>query len=50
MPIYIFHRDEHFYPVEDESDEKVLKHVPLNPGTRRVETIDGRIILQETKQ
>jgi hypothetical protein len=34
MKTYLFFRREgHFYPVEEESDEKVLKHVALNPGT-----------------
>jgi hypothetical protein len=41
---YLFFRDKHFYPVEEDSDEKVLKHVPLNPGTTRIETIEGRVI------
>ncbi len=44
MKTYLFFREGHFYPVEEESDEKVLKHVPLNPGTTRIETIDGRVI------
>jgi hypothetical protein len=41
---WLFFRDGHFYPIEEESDEKVLKHVPLNPGTKRIETIEGRVI------
>jgi len=50
MNTYIFHRDDGWYPVEEVSDEKVLTHVPLNPGTRKIETADGRVIWQETKQ
>ena len=46
MKTYVFFRDKYFYPVEEESDEKVLKHVPLNPGTTRIETIDGRVIYE----
>jgi hypothetical protein len=36
--------------VEEESDEKVLKHVPLNPGTTRIETIQGRLVYQAPTQ
>jgi hypothetical protein len=46
MKTYLFFREGHFYPVEEESDEKVLKHVPLNPGTKRIETIEGRVVYQ----
>jgi hypothetical protein len=46
MKTYLFFREGHFYPVEEESDEKVLKHVPLNPGTTKIETIDGRVIYE----
>ncbi len=49
MKIYIFFRDGHFYPVSEESDEKVLRHVPLNPGTTKIETIDGRVIYEAAK-
>lgn len=48
--VYIFFRDGFFYPVEEESDEKVLKHVPLNPGTKKIETLDGRVIYEEPKK
>lgn len=44
MKTYLFFREGHFYPIEEENDEKVLKHVELNPGTRRIETIDGRVV------
>jgi hypothetical protein len=50
MPIYIFVRDDGFYPVEEVTDEKVIAHAPLNPGTRRIEDSEGRIVWQETKQ
>lgn len=42
--IYLFFREGMFYPIEDESDEKVLAHIPLNPGTLKVETFDGRVV------
>jgi hypothetical protein len=50
MKTYVFFRDRHFYMVEEESDERVLKHVPLNPGTQRIETIEGRVIYQAPTQ
>jgi hypothetical protein len=46
MNTYLFFREGMFYSVEEESDEKVLKHVDLNPGTLKIETIDGRVIYQ----
>lgn len=49
MKTYLFFREGHFYPVEEESDEKVLTHVPLNPGTLRIETIEGRVIYDASK-
>jgi hypothetical protein len=49
MKTYLFFREGMFYPVEEVSDEKVLKHVPLNPGTLRVETVEGRVIYDASK-
>lgn len=51
MPnIYIFFRGNFFYPVEGiERDEDVFEHVRLNPGTTRVEHIDGRMIWAEER-
>jgi hypothetical protein len=49
MKTYLFFREGHFYPVYEKSDEEVLKHVPLNPGTLRVETFDGRVIYDAKK-
>jgi hypothetical protein len=46
MQTYVFFRTGHFYMVEEENDEKVLKHVPLNPGTTKIETIEGRVIYE----
>lgn len=52
MPnIYIFFRGSHWYPVEGiERDEDVFEHVRLNPGTTRVEHIDGRVIFPESQK
>jgi hypothetical protein len=49
VKIYVFFRDRYFYMVEEENDEKVLKHVPLNPGTTRIETVEGRVIYEAPK-
>lgn len=42
--LYIFFRKEGWYPVEAKDDADVLRHVPLNPGTLRVENVEGRVI------
>jgi hypothetical protein len=49
MITYVFFREGFFYFIEEENDEKVLKHVELNPGTKRIETVDGRVVYDETK-
>lgn len=49
MNVYLFFREGFFYPIEEENDEKVLAHVPLNPGTLRIETVDGRVVYEATK-
>ena len=44
----IFFRDEGFYPVTlsgtKSADDEVPDHVALNPGTVRVEAMNGRVI------
>ena len=49
MQSYIFFRTEGWYPVECDDDAEVLVHIELNPGTIRVEDIDGRVVWSETK-
>jgi hypothetical protein len=49
MTTYVFFREGFFYFIEEENDEKVLNHVELNPGTKRIETVDGRVVYDETK-
>ena len=39
--IYIFHRKEGWYPLELESDEAAIENAQINPGTERVERLDG---------
>jgi hypothetical protein len=42
---YIFYRDRHFYPVDGiTNDSECAKHIALNPGTTKVETMDGRLV------
>lgn len=40
---FVFFRDGHFYVVEIPPDQ-VLANVELNPGTIRVEDIEGNIV------
>jgi hypothetical protein len=40
----IFFRREGWYPVEVSEDEDLGKHVELNPGTLRIEDIEGRVL------
>jgi len=49
MQTYIFFREGMFYPVElrDDADAKV--NAELNPGTIRVEDIEGRVVWAETR-
>ena len=45
---------EHFYPVEFMGDkspaDEAADHAALNPGTLRVETLDGEVIWQAAKE
>lgn len=47
MKSYIFFRKEGWYPINCIDDSDVIEHVKLNPGTTRVEDIDGNVIFQE---
>lgn len=52
--IALFIRDEHFYPIQFMGDEapevEAAHHAALNPGTRRIEDMDGNILWRETVQ
>lgn len=41
--LFLFFREGHFYPVEIPRDQ-VLANVELNPGTLKVEDIEGNIV------
>jgi hypothetical protein len=36
MPLYTFHRDKMFYPLELRDDNDARKNAELNPGTLKV--------------
>lgn len=44
---YVFFRKEGFYPIELLNDEDAKRNAELNPGTLRVEDINGRVIWPE---
>ena len=43
----IFFREGMFYPVEGRANEDWAEHARLNPGTLRVESIDGVVLWPE---
>jgi len=52
--VALFFRDDMFYPVQFHGKKppelEAADHAVPNPGTRRVETVDGVVLWQETKQ
>jgi len=42
--LYTFHRAEGWYPLELEDDEDARKNAEFNPGTLRVEDMDGNVV------
>jgi len=46
-PIYLFVRDEMFYPLLLRDDDDARRNAECNPGTLRVEHISGRIVWQK---
>lgn len=47
--IYIFFREDVFYPIELENDKEAIEGAELNKGTLRVEDLNGRIVWQLNK-
>ena len=47
---YIFFRKEGWYPLVLRDDEDARTNAETNPGTVRVENIDGRVIWQPTEK
>lgn len=44
MEVYIFIRKEGFYPVELRDDDDAKRNAEINPGTLRVEDLNGRVV------
>lgn len=44
MRVFIFFRAEGWYPVELPSESHVLPNVQCNPGTIKVEDMDGNVV------
>lgn len=42
--IYIFHREDMFYPIELNDDNDAIKNAEYNEGTTKVENRSGEII------
>jgi len=45
--LYTFHRAEGWYPLELADDEDARKNAEFNPGTLRVEDIDGNVVWRQ---
>ena len=43
-PIYIFIRKDMFYQIHLRDDADAIANAEINPGTLRVEDIDGRVV------
>lgn len=41
---YLFFRDKHFYTINMKDDADAVTNAECNPGTTRVEDINGRIV------
>lgn len=50
MKVYIFFRKEGFYPLEFKNDKEAVTNALCNPGTLRVENIDGEVIWNSIKK
>ena len=42
--IYIFHRENMFYPLELKDDNDAVENAEYNDGTLRVEDLEGNVI------
>lgn len=50
MKIYLFFRKEGWYTIELKDDEDAIHNALCNPGTLRVEDLDGRVVWKEEKK
>lgn len=44
---YVFFRKEGFYPLELRDDEEAKRNAEWNPGTVRVEDINGKVVWRQ---
>lgn len=42
--VVVFIRAEGFYPITVRADESLARHAELNPGTLRIDDIDGNVL------
>ncbi len=49
MMVYIFFRGDMFYPLELLDDADAIANAKCNPGTTRVERVDGTIVWSEER-
>ena len=42
--VYLFFRQDMFYPVELENDADAIANAKINDGTIRVEDVNGRVV------
>lgn len=42
--VYIFFREGVFYPVSCDDDAEAKRHSEINPGTLKVEDVNGRLV------
>lgn len=50
MTVYIFHRDEMFYPLELKDDANAIANAKCNPGTIKVTNVEtGEIVRPNEK-
>ena len=51
MQIYLFHREDMFYPIELRDDEDAKRNAECNPGTTKVENaITGEVVWTQSEQ
>lgn len=47
--VYVFHREDMFYPIELDDDIDAINNANFNEGTTKVEDIEGNIIWRKNE-
>ena len=47
--VYLFFREQGFYPIELESDARAVENALCNPGTIKVENVDGKVVWSQVQ-